>query len=148
MSDEQTNKQPGQSAEAWREVGKQFEVLGQTLADAVRTSWYSEDNRKRLQEMQGGLESMAKQVTSAIKETAANPNAETAKTQVKKTAESVRSAGEQTVQELRPHLVNALHTLNEELDKLVKRMEADKAPADKTNIPPVPPPPSSGTNER
>ncbi len=148
MSDEKTNKQPtGQSAEAWREVGKQFEVLGQTLAEAVRTSWYSEDNRKRLQEMQGGLESMAKQVTTAIKESAANPNAEQAKTQVKRTAETMRSAGEQTVQEIRPHLVNALHLLNEELEKLVKRMEAEKAaPADKSNIPPVPPAPPS--NER
>ncbi len=147
MSDEQTNKQPtGQSAEAWREVGKQFEVLGQTLAEAVRTSWYSEDNRKRLQEMQGGLESMAKQVTTAIKETAANPNAEQAKTQAKRTAETMRSAGEQTIQEMRPHLVKALHTLNDELEKLVKRMEAEKAPTDKSNIPPVPPAPPS--NER
>ncbi len=127
MSDEQTNKQPtGQTAEAWREVGKQFEVLGQTLAEAVRTSWYSEDNRKRLQEMQGGLESMAKQVTTAIKETAANPNAEQAKTQARRTAETMRSAGEQTVQEIRPHLIKALHQLNEELGKLVQKMEEDK----------------------
>ena len=144
MSDEQSNKQgTGQTTEAWREVGKQFEVLGKTLAEAVRTSWYNEENRKRLQEMQGGLESMAKQVSTAIKETAANPNAETAKTQAKKTADTVRTAGEQTVQELRPHLVNALHLLNDELDKLVKRMEAEKSSSDKSNIPPVPPAPPS-----
>ncbi|MGB8646334.1 MAG: hypothetical protein WCF84_13940 [Anaerolineae bacterium] len=138
MNDEQKTPTGGAgSTEAWREVGKQFETLGHTLADAVRTSWYSEDNRKRLQEMQGGLESMTKQVSQAIKETAANPSAEQVKEQAVKAAQTARTAGEQTIQEIRPHLVNALHQLNQELEKLVKRMEEEKATNDKQGQPPA-----------
>ena len=39
------------TAESWQEVGKQFAQLGQSLATAVRASWYDEENRKRLQAM-------------------------------------------------------------------------------------------------
>ncbi len=152
MSDEQNQQQTGTtgstgstggtgqtgSGEAWREVGKQFETMGATLAEAVRTAWYSEENRKRLMEMQSGLESMVKVVSQAIKESASSPQAQQAKTQARTTAGHLRDAGEQTIQELRPHLVSALHQVNEELRKLVARLESEKAAsANKTNEPPT-----------
>ena len=31
--------------EAWREVGSQFQVLGETLAEALRTAWESDEIR-------------------------------------------------------------------------------------------------------
>ena len=136
---EQTNPKPenGQptSGDAWREVGKQFEVLGESLASAFRTAWNDEQNRKRMQDMQHGLESMLNDVAKAIDDTAKSPQMQQTKTEVKKAAETVKTAGEQTFQEVRPHLVSALNQLNAELQKLVTRIEsktaAEAAPAEK-----------------
>ncbi len=130
MSDEQTTKQteptqPG-SGEAWREVGKQFETLGVTLAAAVRAAWHDESNRKRVQEMQTGLEAMITEVSHAIKETAASPQGQRMRAEATKAGEHLRAAGEQTVQDVRPHLVSALKQVNEELQKLLVRMEEEK----------------------
>jgi hypothetical protein len=66
MDDNQTPpKSTGsQSAdqEGWQEVGRQFQALGESLAAAMRTAWEKEENRKRLEEMQTGLESMVSDV--------------------------------------------------------------------------------------
>ncbi len=123
MTDENKNPSTG---EAWREVGKQFEVLGHTLADAFRTSWQSEENRRRLQEMQTGLESMVKEVNKAINESMASPQAQQARSQASKAAGTVRTAGEQSAQEIRAQLLVGLRQVNEELRKLVERMESNK----------------------
>ena len=133
MSEQQngTQTQGGQqnqqaSGEAWQEVGKQFQALGESLAAAFRTAWNDEQNRKRVQEMQQGVEAMVNEVGQAIRETAKSPQAQQARSEVLKAAESVRVAGEQTVQEVRPHLLTALRQLNDELQKLIGRMQQDK----------------------
>jgi hypothetical protein len=129
---EQTNSKPenGQQStgDAWREVGKQFEVLGETLASAFRTAWNDEQNRKRMQEMQHGVESMLNDVAKAIDETIKSPQMQQTKTEVKKVAVTVKTAGEQTFQEVRPQLVSALSQLNAELQKLVTRIETKSTP--------------------
>jgi hypothetical protein len=118
------------SGEAWQEVGKQFQALGESLATAFRTAWHDEQNRKRVQEMQQGVEAMVNEVGQAIRETAKSPQAQQAKEEVLKAAESVRVAGEQTMQEVRPHLVEALRQLNDELQKFIGRMEQSKQSAE------------------
>ncbi len=125
---------PGQG-EAWREVGEQFKVLGKTLADAFRVSWQSEENRRRFQELRTGLETMVKEITKAINESMTSPQAQEARSQAARTAETVRTAGEQSAQEIRVELLAALRQINEELRKCVNRMESSK---------PSGPPPSDG----
>ena len=51
---EKTEKQT--TDEAWRQVGRQFQTLGESLAEAVRTAWKSEGTRRHVQNMQDGLE--------------------------------------------------------------------------------------------
>lgn len=114
----------------WREVGKQFEDLGKSLAEAVRITWTSEENRRRLQEMRTGLETMVKEVSQAINESMTSPQAQQAKSQVGKTAESLRVAGEQSAQELRDQLLVILQQVNDELGKLTKRMESGRPAGD------------------
>ena len=141
MSDEQSNKTEGQpqqsTADAWQEVGRQFQILGETLAAAFRTSWHDPEHRKRMQAVQGNLEAMVKEVDVAIQNAAQSPQAQQARTEAKRAAESLRTAGEQTVQEIRPQLLSALKQVNDELQKMVGRMEqgAPQQPAS-------PPPPS------
>jgi vacuolar-type H+-ATPase subunit I/STV1 len=133
MSDEQPtqHEEPkSASSEAWQEVGQQFQALGESLAAAFRTAWHDEENRRRVQEMQAGLEAMVKEVGQAIKESAAKPQVQQVKGEAQKAAESLRAASEQTAQEVRPHLLSALRQLNDELQKLIGRMEQDKPVTD------------------
>jgi hypothetical protein len=119
MNDEQTSK------EAWREVGRQFQALGESLAKAFRTAWESEENREHLQDVKSGLEAMADEISRAIQEASASPEAHKVREEVKKAAESARVAGEQTWQDARPHLVTALRSANAELQKVISRLEQE-----------------------
>jgi gas vesicle protein len=111
------------SADSWQEVGRQFQTLGASLAQTVRTAWENEETQRRLQEMRTGLESMVREVGDAIDDVAKSPQGQQIRQDANRAAEAVRGATEQTVQEVRPQLINALQQLNEELQKLVSRME-------------------------
>jgi len=127
---EKTEKQTAD--EAWREVGRQFQTLGESLAEAVRTAWESEETRRHVQNMQDGLEAMAAKVDGAIKEASASSEAQKLRGEAEKAAESLREAGEQTWQEVRPHLLSALNQINAELQKMIGRLKeepASEAPA-------------------
>jgi phage-related minor tail protein len=132
MNDDPNTNTPGQgpqaTRDAWDEVGRQFQILGETLAAAFRASWHSPEQRKRVQAMQGSLEDMVKHADQAIQDAAASPHAQEARQEAKKVAESLRDAGEQTVQEVRPHLLSALKQVNDELQKLVNRMDSSTPP--------------------
>lgn len=124
MDDQQKNQPSG--SDAWREVGKEFQTLGKSLADAVRAGLTNEENRRRIQEMQSGLEAMVREVNSAIKESYTSPQAQQARSQAGRAAGSLRTAGEQTLQEIRPQIVAALRQLNQELEKMTNRMRSEK----------------------
>jgi hypothetical protein len=126
---EKTEKQT--TDEAWREVGKQFQVLGESLAEAFRTAWESEENRRHAQNMQEGLEAMIEQVGQAIKEASASPEAQKIRGEAEKATESLRSAGEQTWQQARPHLLSALDQINAELQRMIGRLKEEDRKASK-----------------
>ena len=119
MTEEQTTQ------EAWREVGRQFQALGESLAKAFRTAWEDEENRQHLQDMQVGLEVMVEKIGQAIKEANASPEGQEVRREVHKAAESARAAGKQVLQEARPHLLSALHGVNAELQKILSRLEEE-----------------------
>ncbi len=119
-------------ADAWKEVGNQFAALGAGLAAAFRTGWRNEESRRHLKEMKGGLESLVNELGAAFRESAATPEAQ--RSRMKPDAVGTfRSAGEKTVQEIRPKITAALNDLNEEVRKLAGRAkkegEADPASA-------------------
>ena len=108
--------------ESWQEVGHQFEVLGSSLAQAFRTAWSNIETSTEAQQVKTGLESMLREVGQAIDDTTKTPEAQKLKEDAKRTAESLRTAGEQTVQEARPQILSALQKANEELQKLIDKM--------------------------
>jgi len=122
MTNEQTTE------EAWREVGGQFQALGESLAQAFRTAWENEENRQHLRDMRAGLEMMVDEVGQAIKEASASPEGQKVRQEAQKAAESARAAGEQAWQETQPHLLSALRQVNAELQKMIGHME-EKQPA-------------------
>ena len=90
---ENTEKQA--TDEAWRQVGQQFQALGESLAETFRTAWESEETRRHVQNMQDGLEAMVSRVDQALKEAIASPKGKKLRTEAEKTAESLQAAGEQ-----------------------------------------------------
>jgi uncharacterized coiled-coil protein SlyX len=129
-SETMTEKQS--TDEAWREVGRQFQTLGESLAEAFRTAWESEETRKHVENMQGGLKAMVDKVDAALKEASTTPAAEKLRAEAEKTAESLREAGEKTWQEARPHLMSALEQMNAELQKLIGRLKQKEPTAEAT----------------
>jgi hypothetical protein len=118
------------TADAWREVGKQFEALGNSLASAFRTAWEDENTRRHVHEMQTGLETMVNEVSRAIKETAESPEGQKARIEAERAAQSLRAAGEKTWQESKPQLVSALRQLSAELQKTITRLEEEAKPTE------------------
>jgi uncharacterized membrane protein YccC len=118
---------------SWREVGQQFQALGESLSHALRTAWENETTQRRVQEMRSGLEAMANEIGRAVDDTAKSPQGQKVRQDAERAAETLRNAGEQTVQEVRPQLINALEQLNNELQKLINRMESQpSAPRSQT----------------
>ena len=127
MTNEQTTR------EAWRQVGGQFQALGESLAQAFRTTWESEENRQHLQDMQSGLEAMVGEVGQAIKDVSASPEGQKVRQEAEKAVTSARAAGEQAWQEAQPHLLSALRQVNAELQKMVGRLE-EQQPTSETEV--------------
>lgn len=123
--DNQTTNEAGQPAgdASWQEVGKQFETLGQSIAQAVRAAWENESTQRQLHELRTGLESMVRDVEKAIQDSANTPRGQQIRQEAERAAESLKSASQQTVQEVRPHLVSALKQVNDELQRLIDRMQ-------------------------
>jgi len=109
--------------ESWREVGRQFEALGSALAQAFRSAWTHVESKPEAQQVKEGLESMVREVGQAIEEAASTQEAQKVKEEAKRAVESLRVAGEQTVEEVRPQLLTALKKVNEELQKLIEQMD-------------------------
>lgn len=127
MDDQETTGEQSpdtmRAGEAWKDVGRSFEQLGHSLAATIQTAWQSEQVRSQAHEMKSGLEVLAKQVESAIKETA---DSERVKQAAGEATRSMQTAGEQTVEELRPRLIEALNRLDEELQKLIRGMQTEE----------------------
>ena len=117
------NAEEQTTEEAWRQVGQQFQALGESLAETFRTAWESEETRRHVQNMQGGLEAMVNKVDQALKEAIASPQGEKLRTEAENAAESIQAAGEQTWQEVSPHLLSALNQINAELQKMIGRLK-------------------------
>lgn len=117
MTDEHTTE------ESWHQVGQQFKALGEGLAEAFCTAWESEESRQHLESMKAGLESMVNDISQAIQDASASPEAQKMRGEVERAAQSARAAGEKALQEAQPHLLSALNRINVELQEIIDRMK-------------------------
>jgi hypothetical protein len=117
--------------ESWQEVGRQFHALGESLARAFRTAWESGENRQHLESVKSGLESLVENVGRAIQDTSASPEGQRMREEVERAAHSARAAGERALQDARPHLLSALEWMNEEMQKIITRLEQELADSEK-----------------
>lgn len=119
-----------ETQDAWREVGRQFGVLGDSLASAFRAAWQDEANQQVLDQMRSGLETMVNKVGRALNDYASTPGGQQLRSDVRRAADNLRSSGEQTWNDARPHLSTALRQVNSELQRMIDQLES--SPAEKT----------------
>lgn len=124
---EQTPRNENEPKDAWQEVGRQFQQLGESLAAAFQTTINDETTRKNMKDLQDGLENAVQGLRSTVQKGVGELKEQNIGEQARQAAESLKTAGEQTVQEVRPHLLSALQQLNRELDQLVQSMQSKPA---------------------
>lgn len=65
MSDQEPRKETNMN-DAWQEVGKQFQRLGESLAAAFQTSMEDETTRQNMKDLQDGLESAVQGIRGTV----------------------------------------------------------------------------------
>lgn len=123
MTEERTRREEQTTEEAWDEVTRHLEALGNSLDRVIRAAWEREDTQRHLASIRGGLQKMADRIDRATGEAGDSAEARKLRSEAEKAAESARLAGEQTLREARPHLLSALTRINAELERVIARME-------------------------
>jgi hypothetical protein len=119
------------AGQAWEDVGRQFRSLGESLASAFKSSWEKEETRQHLEKMQVELEAMAAEIGRSTKEVADSEEGQKLRAEVEEAAQTARAAGQQTAEELRPHLLDAFRRVRSELDQIITRLEREQQKDDK-----------------
>jgi hypothetical protein len=128
MPEETTPQDRAATEEAWREVGKQFQELGHSLASALRATVESDEGQRHLRNIQTGVQAMADEVNLAIREASVSPRATDVRVKAEKAATTARFATEEAFQDARPRILSALRQVNAELQRLIARMDAMRPP--------------------
>jgi hypothetical protein len=111
--------------EAWREVGRQFQQLGNRLAITVRRSLVSRGSRERstetLSNLRDDFRATADRIDHVIHEVS-----EATEEDRTETLRATRRASEQSLEEARILTAATLRKLNRQLDHLVKRLDEEE----------------------
>jgi hypothetical protein len=105
----------GSSGSSWQDVATEFENLGRTFADVIRSAWRQSEGDATLTQLRDGLQSV---IESVQRHTDGSPETAQARDQLVRVVESIREAITQASDEVRPELVNMLRQANAELRKL------------------------------
>lgn len=110
------------SKSGWEDVASELSALGNSLAKAFSVLWSRVESSEETRQIKEGLESALHQVEQALKEAAQTPEAQEVKLHARNTLENLRSAGEQTIQEVQPQIIDGLQKVNDELEKLIEQL--------------------------
>jgi hypothetical protein len=130
MTEEQQDKKTEPStSQAWQEVGQRFQTLGESLAAAFKSTWENEETQAQWEKVKADVEAAANDIGRAAKETAATEEAQKAKAEAYKTAAAAQQAGQEMMDEVKPHLLVAFRKIRAELDQAIGSMEASEKEA-------------------
>jgi hypothetical protein len=115
-------------------IVEELNKLGKQMADALRAAWGSEDRKQLQAEILEGMKQFGNQVGDAAKKAAESDTAKQLKTQAEKVASEVKSSD--VTDSVRKSMIEGLEVVNQELGKLLQRLEPKKDPS----VPPEPAP--------
>jgi hypothetical protein len=103
------------SGTSWRDVAAEFEALGGTLGDMLRSAWRQSDGDALVRGLRASLGSILDDVNRAAGGTA---EGQRARDELAGVVESIRAAAAQAGDEVRPELLNLLRQANAELRRV------------------------------
>lgn len=121
--EKQEKKTEAPAGESWVEVGQRFQSLGESIAAAFKSTWENEETQAQWEKVKIDMEAAANDIGRAAQETAATEEAQKAKAEAYKTAEAAQQAGQEAMDEVKPHLLDAFRKIRTELDKAIESME-------------------------
>jgi hypothetical protein len=113
------------------DLGDELRALGATLKEMLQAAWESDERKRAQQEIESGLEDLARTLRSVGQEFAASPTGQRLKTDLQDLHERVRSG--QVDEQVKRELAAALRRVNEELGKAVRGWGAPEGPPPQTD---------------
>jgi|SRR5438132_12766099 len=107
----------GSTGTSWQDVIAEFESLGKTFGDVLRSAWKRPEDEAGLGRLRESLGLLIEDVNRAIDGT---PEAQQAREQLVQVIDSMRAAAERASDEVRPELVSMLRQANAELRRLTR----------------------------
>ena len=132
MAEETSNKEQQtesnkETTDAWAKVGKQFQILGDTIVSAVSASLENEETRQQLDKMRTEFETAARQMNQAVKDTVESEQGQQVRAETEKFARAAQKSGKETIEEIKPHLLAAFRTMQAGLEQIIKNIESQPA---------------------
>jgi hypothetical protein len=121
-------------------ITEELSKMGKLISQAVQSAWESEERKKLEAEVTEGLRKFSDEVTAAAKKASESDTAKQLRVQAEKVAAEVKE--HDIAEEVRKGLLVGLEAINQELGKLVERLEPKKAP-----VAPAPEPPAEAPAE-
>jgi hypothetical protein len=118
MTDQNENETQASS------VGDELRALGENLVAALREAWGSPERQKLQDEIETGLVDLGSSLKQAVTDFETSPTGQKMKADVEDLGERVRSG--EVEGKIRSELLQALQTVNNELEKIAARMEGKK----------------------
>ena len=100
------------TSSSWQDVRAEVQALGNTLGDVFRMAWRSQDADSALSRLRQLLSSATQELNETVDGT---PEAQQARDQLVRVADSLRQAAERAGDEVRPELLRMLRQANVEL---------------------------------
>lgn len=107
-----------------QELGDELRSLGANLRDMLQAAWDSDERRRAQQEIEKGLEGLARALRSTGREFAASPTGQRLKDDVHDLHERLRSGSVDT--RVRDELLAALRRVNDELAKAAAAWSSER----------------------
>lgn len=117
-----------------RNIADELNKLGKQVADAIKAAWESEDRKKLQTEIAEGMQKFGAQVTEAIDKAGESEAAKELREKAEKVVEDLRESD--VVEEVRKGILTGLDALNQELGKLLAKLEPK--PAAEAPVEPAP----------
>jgi hypothetical protein len=116
-----------------RSITEELSKLGKQMAEAIKTAWESDDRKKLQAEILDGLQKFGDEVTDALDKAGKTETAQDLRVKAEKVATDVRASN--VAEDVRKGIISGLDVLNQELGKLVEKLEPKAQSADEAAAP-------------
>jgi hypothetical protein len=134
---DRTEEDPMANEPRTTNIPDELNKMGKLISQAVEAAWESEERKRLETEIVEGLRKISDEFSTAAKKASQSESVQQIKTQAEKVAVEMKERD--IVEDVRKGLLSGLAIVNEELGKLVERLEVKQPPT----APPAPEAPAA-----